>query len=117
MNKTRVILLTSLLAVMAVALFAHSAQNLTLFDVSPNPMYKETIISVGFSDVTNINLVVETLGGELVANIYSGSVPKNASFLWERCDNSGVKVPAGTYFVTIHYGGRYTSTKKTLILK
>jgi len=117
MKKTRVILLTSLMAVMAVAMFAHGAQNLTMFDVSPNPMYKETIISLSFSDATSINLVIETATGETVANIYSGVVPKSASFLWERCDNNGVEVPAGVYYVTIHYASRYTSTKKTLILK
>ncbi len=93
--------------------------NLLSFEVSPNPMDKECTISLVSQTAGNvsINLQIQTLGGELVRNIYTGQIDKTMLFNWDRLSNSGEYMPKGKYYVTLNYNNRYTSTKKTVILK
>ncbi|MDD2230213.1 MAG: hypothetical protein PHY48_12470 [Candidatus Cloacimonetes bacterium] len=93
--------------------------SLLSFDVTPNPMEKECIISLVFNAPSPafVNLYIETLDGILIRNIYTGQSDKMMRFSWDRISNKGHYVPAGTYYVTLSYGNRYTSTKKTIILK
>lgn len=93
--------------------------NLLSFEVSPNPMDKDCTISLVFQTAGNLsmNLQIETLEGQLVRNIYTGQIDKTMLFNWDRLSNSGVYMPEGKYCVTLNYDNRYTSTKKTVILK
>lgn len=87
------------------------------FEVSPNPMDKHCVISLTFQNPLSITLQIQDLEGVLVKDIYSGDAGKNMSFTWDRLDESGEFVPSGKYVVVLGYDQRYTSTKKTLILK
>lgn len=116
MNK-RNLLVACLMLLMAVGLFAKQAQSLNTFEISPNPMNRATTIYLNFENPVSVTITIENLAGDTIRTIFSGACEKNASFFWERDDAEGNYVPNGTYFVTVSYQGRYTSTKKTLILK
>jgi hypothetical protein len=119
MRKTMIsaVLLMALLLI-ASAAFAKE-DNLISFEVSPNPMDKECTISLVFQTPGSVamNLQIETPEGVVVRNIYSGLCNKTMLFSWDRLSNNGVYMPAGRYFVSLTYDTRYTSTKKTVILK
>ena len=80
-------------------------------------MDRQTTISLAMENESNITLTIEDASGEIIRTIFSGMVGKNASFMWERDNDGGSYVDAGTYTVVLRYNSRYTSTKKTLILK
>jgi len=115
--KKRALILTGIMLLFAVALIAESKSNLMYFEVGPNPMDEKCMIELGFAEDTGIVLTIETLRGEVIRTIYSGDVGKHQIFYWERDDAHGNWVSAGTYEVVVNYQSRYTSTKKTLILK
>ena len=119
MRKTMLTALIAMMLLLVAAIAYAKEDNLLSFEVSPNPMDKECTISLVFqaTNTTPINVVVETLGGELVRNIYSGYCEKVLILNWDRLGNNGQYAPNGTYFVTVSTGNRYTSTKKTVILK
>lgn len=115
--KKRTMIIAGLMLLFAVGLMAQKSENLSTFDISPNPMDKYCNITVGFSNETCITLTIINDEEEVVKTIYSGPVYKNMTFTWERDDAMGRFVPNGTYHVVVNYQSRYTSTKKTLILK
>ncbi len=115
--KKRSIILVGILLVFAVGLVAESKENLSAFDVSPNPMYEKCTIDLSFAEETGIVLTIEDSRGRVIRTLYSGTVFKPTSFVWYRDDAYGKRVEAGTYYVVVNYQSRYTSTKKTLILK
>lgn len=117
--KMRTMILVGIMLLLSLALLARdkSTQNLLSFDISPNPMDSACEISVEFVEQTSITLVIMNERGQTVKTIYSGPVHKNGTFKWERDDAAGNWVPSGTYQAVINYQSRYTSTKKTLILK
>lgn len=110
-------IIAGMLLLFALGLMAQKAENLLNFDITPNPMEKYCSITVEFRDETFITLVIINDQEEVVKTIYSGPVCKSMSFGWERDDAWGNIVPDGTYHVVVNYQSRYTSTKKTLILK
>jgi len=115
--KVRTMILVGIILLLSITLFAKGSEDLLSFDISPNPMDETCEISIEFSTVTAITLVIVNDRAETVKTIFSGPVDKNGSFRWNRDDAMGNWVPSGTYHVVINYHGRYTSTKKTLILK
>ncbi|MDI3503323.1 MAG: hypothetical protein PWP64_259 [Candidatus Cloacimonadota bacterium] len=116
MNK-RAMFLIGLMLIFALGLAAKSQDNLITFNITPNPMDKRCNIELEFRVETAITLTIMNQEHEIIKTIYSGPVNKSASFTWEREDAMGQYVPAGTYIVVVNYLNRYTSTKKTLILK
>jgi len=107
-----------LLAAMSFTLFAVQASgNLRVFEISPNPMETFTNISLEFLSPSNVTVNLEDASGVVVTTFYHGRVQKDINLYWDRHDNSGNYVPNGKYQVVIQYSTRYTSTKKTLILK
>lgn len=99
-------------------IFAAVNPVLTNLDINPNPMDKQTTIELSFAKNVGVEIFIETLEGELVKTIYSGNLNQgNYEFIWDRNADNGEYVPEGTYNLTINYNTRYTSTKKTLILK
>lgn len=86
--------------------------------INPNPMERSTTIGITFYEGVKVSVVIETLTGVAVKNLFYGDLASGTyEFHWTRLDNNGLFVPKGTYNLTIYYDTRYTSTKKTLILK
>jgi hypothetical protein len=115
--KKRAILVAGIMLLFAVTLVANSKNNLEYFEVGPNPMDEKCIIELSFATETAIVLTIETLRGDVIRTLYSGNVHKYSAFNWERDDAHGNWVAPGEYHVVVNYQSRYTSTKKTLILK
>jgi len=118
MRNLKVMSLVILLAVSFGLVYATAASVLTRFNIEPNPMEKATTIYLSFSKEVNVDISVETLDGEIVKTVYSGRLNAgDYEYAWDRSDNMGEYVIKGTYNLVVNYGLRYTSTKKTLILK
>ncbi len=115
-NYFRVIIVIAMI-VMSAVLIAKSIETLVVFEISPNPMEHQTNIKLGFSERSIINVHIEDYSQIVVRNLYSGEAGKEINLEWDRLDNNGRYLPKGKYEVVVNYGGRYTSTKKTLILK
>jgi len=115
--KTRTLFLFAMMLLFSMALSAQKSEELLNFEIDPNPMGDVCKIFLEFSGETAITLQIESIEGKVVKTIYSGSIYKTATFKWERDDAQGNWVPTGRYNVVVNYQSRYTSTKKTLILK
>ena len=109
--------LFALVLLFTASAFATQNGNLINFDVSPNPMDKFCTISLSLQSQMFVTLQIQTQEGDIVKDIFSGEANKDMSFQWNRLDNCDMFVPAGKYMAVLSYNGRYTSTKKTLILK
>jgi len=119
MKKLTVIVFLVATMLLAECLAFAKDDNLVVFEVSPNPMDKDCTISLAFRTpgVSTVTVNIENQLGEVVRNIYTGVNSKYMQFDWDRTSASGIVLPAGRYFVSVGYNTRYTSTKKTLILK
>jgi flagellar hook assembly protein FlgD len=99
-------------------LYARGVNDFVQVNANPNPMEKSTMITVSVECDIRVDVVIENLNGEVIKNIYSGELRAgNHEFLWTRLDNVGQIVPEGSYNISVNFNTRYTSTKKTLILK
>jgi len=91
---------------------------LALFEVSPNPMDKLTHVNLAFISKVHVSVTIEDNESNIVKTLYTGDINSgNFMFFWDRLNDNGELVPAGKYYVNVCYDNRYTSTKKTLILK
>ena len=118
MKKTLIII--ALMAAMlftAASAFAFKAKEVIAFDIDPNPMEDFCNIHTVIPSPAYMYLRVETLEGEVVSDIFNGYASKEMYFTWERYSDSGEYLPSGNYLVVLSLDQRYTSTKKTLILK
>lgn len=110
-------LFTALLLFVTVAVYAVKDEPIERFDINPNPMDQECTISIVLVNPMNITLQIHNAQGEIIRELYSGYGSKQMIFNWNRRDINNQWVPAGDYVVSLNYDVRYTSTKKTLILK
>ena len=100
------------------ALFAASrTAYLNMFEINPNPATYFANIRLQFSEDCVASVWIEEDGGAIVKQLYTGIVYKDLRLTWNRISDSGIYAGPGTYYVVVNYGGRYTSTKKTLILR
>lgn len=116
----KIMITTVLMALMlmaAVAAYAIKENPVETFTITPNPMERDCTFTIALSSPLNISLQIQTLDGEVVRDIFSGYGGKNMVFTWDRTDDGSQYVPNGTYVAVLSYDARYTSTKKTLILK
>ncbi len=109
--------LLSIFLLLTVAVHAGISGVLEGFTISPNPMDKVTNIVLTFNQPANIGVNIETESGIVLKNLYWGPVNNQMTLTWNRLGDNGVTVPPGKYVVVVNHEGRYTSTKKTLILK
>ncbi len=116
-NYLRLAVIAAMLFLSAALLAVNVAGQMRVFDISPNPMDSNTVIYLDFSETLSASVHIEDRYGNVVCNIYNGIVDKSIQLPWERVDNSGNYVPSGKYWVVVSYATRFTSTKKTLILK
>lgn len=117
MRKIIITLLVATFLLGVVAVYAQKLDSVERFEITPNPMDRDCSIYLSFRNQLNISLQIQTMGGDLIKDIYSGPTGKSMEFHWDRDDMENQYVPAGTYMVVLGYDTRYTSTKKTLILK
>ncbi|MCB5284966.1 MAG: hypothetical protein LHW45_05190 [Candidatus Cloacimonetes bacterium] len=114
--KKAALLLALLSIMMLAALSAKDNSALDSIQISPNPMTKHTEITLVFGQATPLGVTIETASGAVVKTLFSGQSQEFMVLPWDRCGNDGSYTPAGEYYVVVAEG-RYTSTKKTLILK
>ncbi len=116
MKKSSVIF-TLMVIMTLVALSAQTENLITHFEISPNPMDRYTRIDVGLERSAEVQIVIRDLRGRVVKSLFSGTVVKSVDLYWNRHGDDGSIVASGEYEVVVSYAGRYTSVKKTLILR
>ncbi len=100
------------------SVYAVKGQSDVIISVNPNPVYDDAVITISFSEKVVADIVIETRDGETITSFYSGEIgPGENIFYWNRTNIEGEYVPDGTYYIAVNYSARYTSTKKTIILK
>ena len=99
------------------AIYAQGTELIRDISISPNPMEKYTEIRVDFNVPCDVSIYIEDGSGNVVRSLYDGVVGKELVIGWDRIGEDGNCVANGKYSVVVNYGSRYTSTKKTLILK
>ncbi len=118
MRRMKVYAIVIFLTVSIGIIFAAGNTILTDLNVAPNPMDKTTTISLSIARDAIVDINVETYNGEIVKTIYTGHISTgNYEFVWNRTGDNGEYAPSGDYYLVINYDAKYTSTKKTLILK
>jgi hypothetical protein len=87
----------------------------------PNPFNPTTTIKFGLKEDSNVSINIYNIKGAVVRTLVDGEM--NADYhevIWDGKDNSDRTVSSGLYFykmVSEGNSGRYTSTKKMILLK
>ena len=114
----KLMLLTILLSVLVGLVYANDKSVLGIVTINPNPMEKSTLITLRFNQKVNAEVYIESFDGIVIKTLYSGEFNNSTyEFFWNRYSDTGEYVPEGEYNLVINYELRYTSTKKTIILK
>lgn len=108
---------TIALLLIVVGLSAQKVTFLRCFDIEPNPMERQCNIYIRIDQAMQLNVHIEDAKGMVIKNLHWGHVENELNLVWDRYRNDGQRTPNGTYFVVVSTNDRYTSTKKTLILK
>jgi hypothetical protein len=83
----------------------------------PNPFNPTTSISFSVREKMPVELVIYNMLGQKVRTLVDGPMdPGNHSVVWNGRDNNGRSVASGVYFFKMH-AGKYTSTKKMILMK
>ena len=83
----------------------------------PNPFTPETRISFSLSKTSEVNIGVYNVRGEKVKDLVSEKKDSgDHTAVWYGKDNNGKDVASGVYFYKMK-AGRYTSTKKMILMK
>lgn len=84
----------------------------------PNPFTPETTISYSVPQVSEINLEVFNLKGQKVRTLVNDSKSKgDHSVVWNGTDDNGNPVSSGIYLYKLSSKGRFTSTKKMIMMR
>lgn len=113
----KTIIITVAVTILLGSLFAQKLSVLEEVTIDPNPMDKKCVISITLNQTANLGVNVEDELGNIIKTLYWGPAQKSLQLDWNRISDSGEYVPSGVYYVVVNYSGRYTSIKKTLILK
>lgn len=109
--------LSALMLLLAVNLSADMRKIVGEIIINPNPMDKYCDIYITYSHPVPTVVTIQNHCGDVVKTLYSGQSLELLQFSWDRVCDDGSFAPNGKYSVTVSCMGRYTSTKKTLILK
>ena len=92
-------------------------QTLDLVRLYPNPFNPTVTLSYGLSEMTDLNVSIYSLAGELVWNHNQDSHPagQNYSLVWNGNDLKQMALPSGIYLVNIQAGTQTLSQKVTLL--
>lgn len=83
----------------------------------PNPFNPTTTISYSIRETTPVEIYIYNMLGQKVKTLVSGTVEAgNHSVVWNGQDNNNRPVASGVYFFKMH-AGKYTSTKKMILMK
>jgi len=83
----------------------------------PNPFNPETTISFSVSEAANVNVEIYNIKGEKVKTLVNGFMEaNNYTYTWSGTDDNENSVASGVYFYKMK-AGRYTSTKKMILMK
>ncbi len=100
------------------------SESVILLQNYPNPFNPETTISFNLTaeDAENVELIIYNLKGQEIKKflIVSPSLTHTTSVVWNGTDENGNTVPSGMYFyklISEGNSGRYTSTKKMILMK
>jgi len=99
-----------------------SDENIQVFETTlqsnyPNPFNPETIISYSLTDAANVVIDIYNIRGKKVTTLVNDEVKAGQhTAVWKGRDASGNEVGSGVYFYRMKTG-RYTSTKKMILLK
>lgn len=118
MNKAFIRLaVTALLLLLAFGLFAKQLSVVDGVDIKPNPMDRRCEIFIRLNGSANLGVNIEDDRGNVIKTLYWGPAQKELVLAWDRLSDNGEYVPSGKYVLVLNYDARYTSLKKTLILK
>jgi flagellar hook assembly protein FlgD len=86
--------------------------------IDPNPVFKSTLITLTFIQTVDVDIVIENENGEVIKTLYSGEITAGVyQYPWDRIGDNGTYTPEGEYNLSVNYEMKFTSTKKTIILK
>jgi hypothetical protein len=87
----------------------------------PNPFNPETTIKFSLKEDSDVNIKIYNIKGSVVRTLVDGEMSTAYhEVVWDGKDNAGRSVSSGLYFykmVSEGNSGRYTSTKKMILLK
>ena len=87
----------------------------------PNPFNPTTKISFSLAEAGQVSINIYNMKGQLVKTLVNAELDNDYhEIVWNGVDDSGKSVSSGVYFYklsTNNGGGRYTSTKKMILLK
>jgi len=87
------------------------------FQNYPNPFNPETNIFFSLTEQSHVNLEVYNSRGEKIKTLLNELRPLgDNTFTWDGSDEQGKTVASGLYFYKIE-AGKYTSTKKMILMK
>ena len=78
--------------------------SVTGFEITsyPNPFNPETQIRIELQTGLNLDINIYNILGEKVRSLFSGFIPAGIRTIgWDAKNNSGITLPAGTYFVLV----------------
>ena len=84
----------------------------------PNPFNPETTISFSIGEILeNTEISIYNIKGQMVKTLIDEKLPAGEhSVVWNGTDESGNSVSSGIYLYKLK-NGRYTSTKKMILIK
>jgi hypothetical protein len=87
----------------------------------PNPFNPQTTISFNLKETANVGITIFNVKGEKIRTLIDGEKDAGSYYvIWNGMDKADNIVPSGIYFykmVSEGDSGRYTSTKKMILLK
>ncbi|RLC51992.1 MAG: hypothetical protein DRZ79_01860, partial [Candidatus Cloacimonadota bacterium] len=84
---------------------------------APNPIISQTKINFSLHKKSKVSLDIYNTKGQKVKTLVSSEMePGNYSVIWSGTDNNNKKVASGIYFYKMK-AGKYTSTKKMILMK
>jgi len=83
--------------------------------VRPTLVTDRALISYSVPQSARVQLGVYDVTGKLVRTIVDGQVSGSQTAVWNRTDNSGSRVSAGTYFYRLSVDGKSVSSKSVLL--
>ena len=83
----------------------------------PNPFNPSTTIAFSLKDSGPVRVDIYNMSGQRVKTLINGDLPAgNHSIVWNGTDSSSRGVASGVYFFKMQ-AGKYTSTKKMIMMK
>jgi len=84
----------------------------------PNPFNPSTTIRFEMKDKENGSLTIFNMKGQKVKTLINAQLEVGQySVIWNGTDENSNQVTSGLYFYKLEAGGRYTSTKKMILMK